>query len=502
MTLIDRPTRRFEGLERRQLGPALVLVVLMVLAAVNFAWQLGSSSYYVDEILSINTSLTPLSALLGVAKSLQSSPPGFYLFQHEWLYHTNDHAEWVARLPSLICGVLLVAAIYWLAKLLSQSSTVGLGAAALAAMSPFLLQFSQLAQNYAFVSLTATVAVAAALRAERSRNHRTAWLSSSLLAAAAALCLHYTAALIVAPLCIRVAFHTWFPLREKVTYAGACAAVQIGLLPFLISQHSAYGARSGVAGVADLSLTSASRVIAGPLAGRVDPLRTVAVAVVLISVLVLLVRIVRSQTVFGCGGGGFVVGVAVGEPLVLLVLSGFGERLALGRYAAVAVPMLIVTIAMAAALMPKPAALLVVLAALVVSALGLIDSHRASGFYADARGVIRYLDSMRHGDDAVLTPDSHGVMLPLRFYADRRPAPRPSFAVLGSAQAATFVAHHQRLWIVLDLAGLPVSANALFHYEQRLARGIGYRSLQPRIFRAIDPLAVTEWVPRSPASTR
>jgi 4-amino-4-deoxy-L-arabinose transferase-like glycosyltransferase len=496
MALINQATRRLDGLERPQLRSPLTLVALVVLATVNFGWQLGSSSYYVDEVLSFNTSLTPLSGLLGVVKARQLSPPGFYLFQHEWLYHTNDRLEWVTRLPSVICGVVLVAAIYWLARLVSQRPAVAAGAAALAALSPFLLQFSQLAQNYVFTSLAVTVAVAAALSAERSRNHRTSWLVASLIAAGVALCLHYTAALIVAPLCVRIAINPLFALRERVTFVGVCAAVQAALIPIMVAQQNANGGRADVANAADLSFTSASRVIAGPFAGRVDPLRAVGVAVVLISLLALLIRKVRGRSALGRSGGGFVAAVAFGEPLALLVLSGFGARLALGRYAAVAVPMLVIAIALAAATLPKPAAWALVLAALVVSALGLVGSHRASGFYADARGVIRYVDGTRHASDAVLTPDSPGITLPLRQYADLVSTPPIPVAVFGSAEATLFRAGHRRLWIVSDLTGLHITTRTLLRVEQRLARGIGYRSLEPRIFHSVVPVAVSLWVPR------
>jgi 4-amino-4-deoxy-L-arabinose transferase-like glycosyltransferase len=496
MALIDQATRRRDGLRRPQLRSPLGLVALLALAAANFGWQLGSSSYYVDEVLSLNTSQTPLGGLLGVVEARQLSPPGFYLFQHEWLYRVNDHLEWVARLPSLVCGVALVAAIYWLAGLVSQRRAVAVGAAALAAVSPFLLEFSQLAQNYVFTSLGVTVAVAAALSAERSRNHRTAWLVASLLAAGLALCLHYTAALVLAPLCVRIAINPLFALRERVTFVGMCAAVQAALIPIIVAQQNANGGRADVANAADLSFTSASRVIAGPFAGRVDPLRAVGVAVVLISLLGLLIRRVRGRSVPGRSGSAFVAAVAFGEPLALLVLSGFGARLALGRYAAVAVPMLVIAIAMAVAALPRPAALPLALAAVVVSALGLIDSHRTSGFYADARGVIRYVGSTRHAGDAVLTPDSPGITLPLRQYADLLSTPPIPVAVLGSAEAATFGARHRRLWIVSDLTGLHITIGTLFSYEQGVAQQIGYRSLRPRIFSSVVPLAVALWVPR------
>jgi hypothetical protein len=95
----------------------------------------------------------------------------------------------------------------------------------------------------------------------------------------------------------------------------------------------------------------------------------------------------------------------------------------------------------------------------------------------------------------VLTPDSPGITLPLRQYAERlRPPPIP-VAVFGSAEAASFRARRRPLWIVSDLTGQHLTIGALFSYEQRVAATVGYRSLRPRIFRSVVPLAVALWVP-------
>ncbi len=142
----------------------LALGVVLVVAALNFLWQLGSSSYFVDEVLSLQVASHSLGGLLHAVSHTEITPPAYFLFQHEWLARAGSQAEWVARLPSVACGVLLVAAVYWLASLVSANLMVSLGAAALAALSPFVLEYAQRAQGYLFAALLVTVAVCSVLQ--------------------------------------------------------------------------------------------------------------------------------------------------------------------------------------------------------------------------------------------------------------------------------------------------------------------------------------------------
>jgi len=194
------------------------LAAIGSLAAANFGWQLGSSSFYVDEVDAVGSALYPLGQLLHAVSRMEISPPAYYAFMHEWLYRFGWSHEWVARLPSAACGVLLVGAVYWLCSQLQARRVTGLAAAALTALSPFVLEEAQLAEPYVFAALAVTVAVAAAVRAERETPAASRWLVVALAASVLALCLHYTAALAIAPLCVFVAARSSTPRRWRIAF--------------------------------------------------------------------------------------------------------------------------------------------------------------------------------------------------------------------------------------------------------------------------------------------
>ncbi len=165
--------------------------------------------------------------------------------------------------------MLLVAAVYWLTSLVSERRATALFAAALAACCPFVLEFAQRAQGYEFVALAVTVAVAAAVQAER--RHSTRWFAVALITAIIALCVHYTAVLVLAPLCVWTATRPAFTLRAKVLSVGMCTAVGIALIPLLIRQHDAFPTRSGVGASGNVTVTNVLKMIIDlPFTGRVQ----------------------------------------------------------------------------------------------------------------------------------------------------------------------------------------------------------------------------------------
>ena len=185
-----RRVARNVGLPASALEARWALPAVLLLAGLNFIWQLGASSYFVDEVLSVNVASQPPGHVLHWVATTEITPPGYFYFLHEWLGRFGKHhPEWIARLPSALAGVLLVAAVYWLASLVCRKRATPLFGAALAACSPFVLEFAQRAQGYVFVALAVTVAVAAAIQAER-RGGSSRWFAVALIAAIAALTLH------------------------------------------------------------------------------------------------------------------------------------------------------------------------------------------------------------------------------------------------------------------------------------------------------------------------
>lgn len=457
----------------------------MTAAAANFIWQLGASSFFVDEVQSLEVATRPLSGVLHATSNIELAPPAYFYLLHGWLGQAGSVSESTARLPSAICGVLLVAAVYWLAMLVSERRAVALGSATLAALSPFVLEHAQRAQPYVFEMLTVTVAFAAALEADRATRRAGWWLGAAVVASVGALCLNYTAALAIAALCVWIAARRRLPRWWRGAFVGACIATVAALVPLAVAQHDAFPHRSGVAAVAGVSWTTVARMIEAPFDGRVDVLRILGVVSMLAAVCVLLIRqrALRAQ--------GLLLALAVGGPLTMLVLSTLGGgafwgHLMLSRYIAFAVPVDLVLIAAAVCeLQTIRLGLGALLAACVaVSTLGgLIDSHRSQGFYLDARGVASYMRTQGLGLGALIAPGEAGVQLPLLYYGLR-----PDW--FGSWQATADLRRMaDPLWVIYEVSASTTAAR-LMKAIAPSARKLGYRPLSARLFPGVVPLAV------------
>ena len=463
----------------------LALSALIGLGAANFLWQLGSSSYFVDEVESVAVALHPFSGLLHAISTNEISPPGYFVFLHEWLGRVGSSAEWVARLPSALCGAALIGAVYWLASVLCARRAIALGAATLTALSPFVLEYAQLAQEYVFVMLAVTVAVAATLHAQHAESRRALWLTGSAAAAILALWLHYTAGLVVVALCVWVATRDAFPRRWRGAFVGSCVLAGAILVPLLAKQNQTFHGRPGVAASAGVTTTTVERIFATPLDGRVDALRVLGVLVT-VGALVILVAsrrgIVRERRLLAA--------LAAGVPLALLVLSVLGAHLMLTRYAAVAAPFMIVAIAAAVvAARPRALGVLIAAGALLVSGAGLLASHRTRGFYLDARGVARYIRAHERPGDVVLASTAPGSALPLLYYGVR-----PDW--IGTGTTTTLASEHEhRLWVIEVGWDSSPTATAALEYARSAARSLGYRVARVRVFPAVASLVVILDVP-------
>jgi hypothetical protein len=175
----------------------------------------------------------------------------------------------------------------------------------------------------------------------------------------------------------------------------------------------------------------------------------------------------------------------------------------LTRYAAFAVPFVVIVIAAAVAELARAArgAGAVFAAALaagtaLVAAAGVAGSHRAQGFYLDARGVAAYVRANELTGDAVIASSDPAVAVPLVNYGLR-----PQWS---GATAATMLAreHRGRLWVIFELPANGSSAASVLAFVQRIAVPFGYRELRARVFPGIVPLAVVLEAPLAPAARR
>lgn len=131
----------------------LLLPAIIILAAALRLFHLGAESLWFDELYAIWADRLPIGGL--VREHLASGhPPLFYLLLRGWLW-LGTGETWV-RLLSAVAGVASVWFVYLAGKELF-SRRAGLWGAALAAVSPLLIWYSQAATFYSFMIALTTL---------------------------------------------------------------------------------------------------------------------------------------------------------------------------------------------------------------------------------------------------------------------------------------------------------------------------------------------------------
>jgi 4-amino-4-deoxy-L-arabinose transferase-like glycosyltransferase len=464
-------------------------VALLVLAAALLLWELGTSSLFVDEVYSYETARLPRDELLDSVRARELAPATYYLGLHYWMVAAGSEAEWVMRLPSALAGIALVGVVAWVAHLVAGRRGA-LVAGALTALSPLVLEYAQQVRAYAFAMLLVTVAVGAALEAERSAGRRRAWLAGAAVAAAAALNVHYTAALVVAPLAVWVATRRAWPGRERLGFAAVAALAWLATLPLLLDQLERNG--SALADIAVLNVPNVLNVLGTPFDGRDfdEGFELWLGAAVTVGSLLWLSR---PRAGGGVAHRRLLLAAAALAPAVVLVVALFGRDVVISRYTAVAAPLLVVAIAVAIASLPARAAAALALGAFACAAVGTVQAHRTEGRYLDTRAAVGHVRAGYREGDVLAAPPEVGLTVLAYYAAKRVPGARLlDFADREGTRAA--IRERRRLWIVR--AGRIAPRAEIDAYLE----GLGYRARDVRAYPARETLQLVLAVPRGPSA--
>jgi hypothetical protein len=172
------------------------LGVIALGAALRFS-TLDLQSYRYDEAVTIVRVLHP--SLLGTIEAVghsESTPPLYYAVAWLWSRLLGTGEFWLRSLSAL-AGTASILTVYLGARALPLPRRAGLLAAALVAVSPVLVWFSQDARAYALAFLLSSLSFLFFARARRSGSRRDLgwWAVFSALAIAT----HYFAGFLVAP---------------------------------------------------------------------------------------------------------------------------------------------------------------------------------------------------------------------------------------------------------------------------------------------------------------
>jgi 4-amino-4-deoxy-L-arabinose transferase-like glycosyltransferase len=212
-------------------GRALGLVVLAG-AALRFA-TLDLQSLWYDEAVTAHLLRLDLGAMLRAIPDSESTPPLYYVLAWLWAQIAGTGEAGLRALPALL-GVATIPVVWALARRLG-GDRAALCAAALTAVNPMLVWFSQEARAYALLALLAAASALLWLRALQAprRGRLLAWGA----VAALALATHYYALFLVGPQALWIALRT--PGRgARVAALALPAAAAIALAPLALQQRS------------------------------------------------------------------------------------------------------------------------------------------------------------------------------------------------------------------------------------------------------------------------
>jgi hypothetical protein len=217
------------------------LAALTVLAAALRLSTLDLQSFWYDEAFTPVHVLHPsLWATLRGVVHTENSPPLWYLIA--WAdSRVLGTGEVALRLPSALAGIATVPLAWAIGRELA-GRRAALLCAALVAVNPLFVWYSQEARAYGLFVLMAALAMLCFLRAEREPTKGR--LAAFALSGALALLTHYFAVFLLAPMVLWLAFgpgdRRAGTRRAALPAIGALALVGLALLP-LISAQGGHG---------------------------------------------------------------------------------------------------------------------------------------------------------------------------------------------------------------------------------------------------------------------
>lgn len=254
-----------------------VLLTLAGLTALGVAIRLGGigvQSYHHDEVITA-ARVIPGSFfhMLSAVKSSESNPPLYYVLAWAWakLFGTGEAG---LRSLSALFGIATIPVVYLIGRQLA-SVRAGLIGAAIVAVNPMLIWYSQEARSYALLVFFGAVALYFFVRALETRDgHDLAYWA---LATAMALNSHYFAVFpaVIEALWLLVALRSRW--RAVLPAVAGVAVVGLALVPLILAQtnpthigwidHSPLSARFYETGVSFL-IGETGHVIAEPPRNR------------------------------------------------------------------------------------------------------------------------------------------------------------------------------------------------------------------------------------------
>lgn len=213
-------------------APSAALIALTAAALIIRSVTLTQQSFWLDESYTVHLVRLPLATMLSTIPRTESTPPVYYVLAWLWT-HVFGSGEGGLRSLSAVVGTATVFAGGRLAERLA-GTRAALIAAALLAVSPLLVWFSQEARAYALAGLLSTLALICLL--DHARSGHNAPLAGWAITAALALATHYFTAFVILPGALWL-LRTRRGQRAALAALGAVFATAVALVPLALAQR-------------------------------------------------------------------------------------------------------------------------------------------------------------------------------------------------------------------------------------------------------------------------
>jgi mannosyltransferase len=412
---------------RRLLSPWTIVVALSLLAASLSTLRLGDRSIWQDEATSISYASGTWRALLHEVVDKDPNQALYYALLWFW-QHLFGSDVVTMRGPSIVFAALTVPVAFVLGRRLFGVAA-GIIAAALLAISPFLLTYAQEARGYTLVAflVTASSYFFVAQLATRQNALAAGYVATSSLAFYA----HFHAAFVI------VAQVLYLAIMQRRSALHRYWAVQYGAIVVLalpIVYASATLPYSPIGWLTEpgwSDLFDAVREVAGGTTGIL-----LAYGAICVTALVLAVRRADLRA-------GFVfTAIWLFTPILLSFALSEVKPMFLSRYLIVAFPAAALLAGGVLAHAARPLGLLMGIAVLGLSVPALEEWHSRPP-RQDWKGLTSYvLSNTRPGDAIFLWP----VALPYEYYAARSDLRAPHRLTLANRGE---LGQYSRIWLVL-----------------------------------------------------
>jgi mannosyltransferase len=217
----------------RTLPPWWPLAALTLLAVALRLSTLGLQSFWFDEAFTPVHVLHPsLFRTLDSITQTENSPPLWYIV--EWLdYRLLGTGEWALRLPSALAGIALVPVAWAIGRELGGRATA-IATAAIVAVSPIFVWYSQEARVYSLYALATGILMLCFLRL-LARPEDRGRIVAFALAGALALLTHYFTAFLLAGMAVWL-LSSPQTRRRCIPALAAIGVVGLALLPLISAQ--------------------------------------------------------------------------------------------------------------------------------------------------------------------------------------------------------------------------------------------------------------------------